>query len=110
MGKVYKGLKELTHSTKREQIEDLAMKDVKVSERSHARLAAYGRKDQTFSDVIDELLGETRLLPQFIQRLEHAIAKGEEARKDAAHSRLAYEALDEVVSAAKELIVEIRKR
>lgn len=86
------------------------MKDVKLADKTHARLASYARKDQTFNDVIVELLGETKLLPTFIERLEKAIKKGELAKKDTAHNALAYEALDHIITASKELIAEIQKR
>ena len=84
-------------------------KTMKIDDEVHARLATYGRKDQTFSDVITELLGETKLLPELKQTLETSNEKSETARKEgkAGLMKQAYDALN---SACRKFIADVESR
>jgi predicted CopG family antitoxin len=86
------------------------MKTVKVTETTHERLTKIGDKDQSYEDIVVDLLTERRHLPKLKSVLQTASDKIEAFKKHPQYSNLGIQGANELIQVLKAFIENVEAR
>lgn len=86
------------------------MKSLKISERTHERLKNLGVKDQSYEDVIVDLLEERKHLPKLKATLQSATEKINKFKKDVRQSHFGAAGAAELVQVLEQFIKDVENR